>query len=47
MITIRVVTPHGEYLKQEVKSLHVKSVEGEMTILPKHMPIRSEERRVG
>ncbi|MEY8256422.1 ATP synthase F1 subunit epsilon [Erysipelotrichaceae bacterium 66-17] len=39
MITIRVVTPHGEYLKQEVKSVHVKSVEGEMTILPKHMPI--------
>ena len=39
MIKIRVVTPLGEYLDLDVKSIHVKSVEGEMTILPKHMPI--------
>lgn len=39
MIKIRVVTPLGEYLDLDVKSIHVKSVEGEMTILPKHMPL--------
>ena len=39
MISIKVVTPLGEYLSTEVKSIHLKSVEGEMTILPNHMPI--------
>lgn len=39
MIQLRVVTPMGEYMDQSVKSIHVKSVEGEMTILPNHMPI--------
>ncbi|EOS62104.1 ATP synthase F1, epsilon subunit [Firmicutes bacterium M10-2] len=39
MIKIRVVTPLGQYLGLDVKSIHVKSVEGEMTILPKHMPL--------
>lgn len=39
MITIKVVTPLGEYLNKQVKSVHLKSVEGEMTILPNHMPI--------
>lgn len=39
MIKIRVVTPLGQYLDLDVKSIHVKSVEGEMTILPKHMPL--------
>ncbi len=39
MITFKVVTPKGEYLNQEVKSIHVKTVIGETTILPNHMPI--------
>ena len=39
MINIKVVTPMGEYLNKTVKSIHLKSVEGEMTILPNHMPI--------
>ena len=39
MITFKVVTPKGEYLNQEIKSIHVKTVIGETTILPNHMPI--------
>lgn len=39
MIAFKVVTPKGEYLKQEVKSIHVKTVVGETTILPNHIPI--------
>ena len=39
MIAFKVVTPKGEYLKQDVKSIHVKTVIGETTILPNHMPI--------
>lgn len=39
MISFKVVTPRGEYLQQEVKSVHVKTVMGEMTLLPNHMPI--------
>ncbi len=39
MITFKVVTPKGEYLNQEIKSIHVKTVVGETTILPNHMPI--------
>ena len=39
MIAFKVVTPKGEYLKQDVKSIHAKTVIGETTILPNHMPI--------
>lgn len=39
MITFKVVTPKGEYLNLEIKSIHVKTVIGETTILPNHMPI--------
>lgn len=39
MIVFKVVTPKGQYLKQEVKTIHVKTVIGETTILPNHMPI--------
>lgn len=39
MIVFKVVTPKGQYLKQEVKSIHVKTVIGETTILPNHIPI--------
>lgn len=39
MIDIKVVTPRGEYLQTQVKSIHLKTVMGEMTLLPNHMPI--------
>lgn len=39
MIDIKVVTPRGEYLQIQVKSIHLKTVMGEMTLLPNHMPI--------
>ena len=39
MIAFKVVTPKGQYLKETVKSIHVKTVIGETTILPNHMPI--------
>ena len=34
MIAFKVVTPKGEYLKQDVKSIHAKTVIGETTIMP-------------
>lgn len=39
MIELKVVTPNGRYFEQPVKSIHAKSVMGEITILPNHMPI--------
>ena len=39
MISLKIVTPRGIYLQQEVKSLHAKSVGGEFTLLPNHMPV--------
>ena len=31
MIAFKVVTPKGEYLKQDVKSIHAKTVIGDST----------------
>lgn len=39
MIELKIVTPHGIYLNQSVKSIHLASTEGQMTILPNHMPV--------
>lgn len=39
MINVRVITPHGLYLSKTFKAVKCVSVEGEMTILPNHMPI--------
>lgn len=39
MISVKIVTPQGKYKELQVKSIHLKSVEGEMTILSNHMPI--------
>lgn len=39
MIELKVVTPKGHYLDETVKSIHAKSVMGEFTLLPNHMPI--------
>lgn len=39
MIELKIVTPHGCYLKENVQSIHAASVEGEFTLLPNHMPV--------
>lgn len=39
MIELKVVTPRGRYLVEEVQSIHAKSVQGEFTLLPNHMPV--------
>ena len=39
MISLKVVTPKGKYHECDAKSIHCKSVEGEMTILPNHIPL--------
>ncbi|WP_367614220.1 hypothetical protein [Allobaculum sp. Allo2] len=39
MIKLRVVTPNGRYLEETVSSIHAKSVLGEFTILPNHVPV--------
>lgn len=39
MIDFKVVTPLGEHLHKDVKSISVKTVEGQMVLLPHHMPI--------
>lgn len=39
MIKLRVITPNGRYLEETVSSIHAKSVLGEFTILPNHVPV--------
>ncbi|MEG0265060.1 MAG: ATP synthase F1 subunit epsilon [Erysipelotrichaceae bacterium] len=39
MIKIKIITPIGLYLSEEVEAIHLKTVDGERTILPNHMPI--------
>ena len=39
MIELKVVTPRGVYTDLDCQSVHLKSSEGEFTILPHHMPI--------
>lgn len=39
MIELKIVTPRGEYAKLSCQSVHLKSSEGELTILSHHMPI--------
>ncbi len=39
MIRLKVVTPRGIYLEDHVSSVHFKTVEGEMTLLPNHTPV--------
>lgn len=39
MIQIRIITPTGLYLEEEVEAVHVKTVEGERTLLPNHIAI--------
>lgn len=39
MISLKVITPNGPFLEQEVKSIHARSTEGHFTLLPNHIPI--------
>lgn len=39
MITIKIITPLGLYKEGEIGGAHVRTVDGETTILPNHMPI--------
>ena len=39
MIALRIVTPKGEYINREVKSIHLKTIAGDMTILMNHIPV--------
>ncbi|MBQ0065994.1 MAG: ATP synthase F1 subunit epsilon [Firmicutes bacterium] len=39
MIDLKIVSPKGVYANKQVKSITVNSVEGQMTILPNHIPI--------
>lgn len=39
MISLKIVTIEGIYRQMDVQSIHLTSVEGEMTILPNHIPI--------
>lgn len=39
MITIKIITPLGLYKEGEVEAVHLRTVEGETTILPNHIPM--------
>lgn len=39
MITIKIITPLGLYMESEVEAIHVRTVEGETTLLPNHIPL--------
>lgn len=39
MIHIKIITPLGLYTERDVEAVNVRSVEGEMTLLPMHTPI--------
>ena len=39
MIHIKTVTPKGIYLEREVASVHMKTVEGEMTLFRLNQPV--------
>lgn len=39
MIDLRIVTPHGTYLRENVRCIIAMSVEGQFTLLPNHMPV--------
>lgn len=36
---IKIVTPREVYMDKDIDSIHVKTVEGEITLLPNHTPI--------
>lgn len=38
-IKLRVTSPEGIQYEANIRSLHIKSIDGELTILPKHFPL--------
>ncbi|MCI8541415.1 MAG: ATP synthase F1 subunit epsilon [Erysipelotrichaceae bacterium] len=39
MIHLKIITPQGLYTECDVEAVRVRSVEGEMTVLPMHTPL--------
>ncbi len=39
MLSMKIITPSGLYKSCDVEAVHVKTVEGELTLLPNHVPI--------
>ena len=39
MIQVKIISPVGLYLETEAEAVHVRTVDGERTLLPNHMPI--------
>lgn len=39
MIKVKIITPIGLYMDEEVEAVNVRTVEGETTILSNHMPL--------
>ena len=39
MLAVKIITPTGLYLEGECEAIHATTVEGEMTLLPSHMPV--------
>lgn len=39
MLAVKIITPTGLYKECEAEALHVKTVEGELTLLSHHMPM--------
>lgn len=39
MIKLKIITPLGLYKEGEVEAVHLRTVEGDITILPNHIPM--------
>lgn len=39
MIHVKIITPLGLYMEEDVEAIHVKTMEGETTLLPDHIPL--------
>lgn len=39
MFRLRIATPKGVYLDEEVLAINIKSIDGQRTMLPNHMPV--------
>lgn len=39
MIHVTIITPKGVYKEMDASAIQVSTVQGQVTILPKHMPI--------
>lgn len=39
MFRLRIATPQGVYFEEDVEAINIKSVDGQRTLLPNHMPL--------